>query len=78
MNEPPMLEPQGGYWKDSDLQMLVEQVRQDTAREIFEEIEKNQGQYFYNESRPKYNTISISRNQIKWQALKARFLKEEK
>ena len=52
----------------------IEQARQDTAREIFEEIEKNQGQYFYIESWPQYNTISISRNQIKWQALKQKYL----
>ena len=51
----------------------IEQARQDTAREIFEEIEKNQGQYFYIESWPQYNTISISRNQIKWQALKQKY-----
>ena len=44
-----------------------------TIREIFEEIEKNQGQYFYIESWPQYNTISISRNQIKWQALKQKY-----
>jgi len=51
-----------------------QQARQDTEREIFEEIEKNQRQYFYIESWPQYNTISISRNQIKWQALKQKYL----